>query len=224
MALFAISDPHLSLSTDKPMDVFGWGNHTERLKANWQRMVTDDDTVVIPGDLSWGLKLEDAAADLKFIDSLPGKKIIIKGNHDLWWQTRRKNELFFEKEGIHSITILFNDSVTAEGFCICGTRGWFYDAGADRKIILREAGRLEASLSYNKDTTLEKIVFLHYPPVMNNQVCDEIWQVIKKHDIKRVYYGHVHGIGYKNCVSEYDGVQLKLISCDHTGFSPIIIV
>ncbi len=224
MALFAISDLHLSLSTDKPMDIFGWGNHAERIRANWTRVVGDDDTVVIPGDISWGLKMSEALADLKFIDSLPGKKLILKGNHDLWWQTMAKNEKFLNDNSITTISMIFNNSVSCEGYEICGTRGWFFDAGLDRKVILREAGRLEASLSFNKDTENEKIVFLHYPPVFADQVCDEIWQVIKKHGVKRVFYGHVHGIGHLNCKSEYDGVKLKLIACDHTDFTPVEIV
>lgn len=224
MALFAISDLHLSLSTDKPMDIFGWGNHAERLRANWTRVVGENDTVVIPGDISWGLKMSEALADLKFIDSLPGKKLILKGNHDLWWQTMAKNEKFLKDNSITTISMIFNNSVSREGYEICGTRGWFFDAGLDRKVILREAGRLEASLSFNKDTENEKIVFLHYPPVFGDQVCDEIWQVIKKHSVKRVFYGHVHGIGHLNCKSEYDGVKLKLIACDHTDFTPIEIV
>ena len=224
MALFAISDLHLSLSTDKPMDIFGWGNHAERLRANWTRVVGENDTVVIPGDISWGLKMSEALADLKFIDSLPGKKLILKGNHDLWWQTMAKNEKFLKDNSITTISMIFNNSVSCEGYEICGTRGWFFDAGLDRKVILREAGRLEASLSFNKDTENEKIVFLHYPPVFGDQVCDEIWQVIKKHGVKRVFYGHVHGIGHLNCKSEYDGVKLKLIACDHTDFTPVEIV
>ena len=224
MAVFAISDLHLSLSTDKPMDIFGWSNHTERIKANWNRVVKENDTVIIPGDISWGLKMSEAAEDLKFIDLLNGKKIILKGNHDLWWQTMAKNKRFFADNGIKSIDILFNNSFSVEDFEICGTRGWFYDAGNDRKVILREAGRLEASLSFNKDTKKEKIVFLHYPPVFGEQVCDEIWQVIKKHNVKRVFYGHVHGIGYLNCLSEYDNVKLKLVACDHTDFTPVEII
>lgn len=224
MALFAISDLHLSLSTDKPMDIFGWGNHAERLRANWTRVVGENDTVVIPGDISWGLKMSEALADLKFIDSLPGKKLILKGNHDLWWQTMAKNEKFLKDNSITTISMIFNNSVSREGYEICGTRGWFFDAGLDRKVILREAGRLEASLSFNKDTENEKIVFLHYPPVFGDQVCDEIWQIIKNHGVKRVFYGHVHGIGHLNCKSEYDGVKLKLIACDHTDFTPVEIV
>ena len=224
MALFAISDLHLSLSTDKPMDIFGWGNHAERIRANWCRVVGENDTVVIPGDISWGLKTEEAAEDLKFIDSLPGRKLILKGNHDLWWQTRAKNEKFFASIGVTTISIIFNNSVAAEGYEICGTRGWFYDAGIDRKVVLREAGRLEASLSFNKETEKEKIVFLHYPPVFGEQVCQEIWSVIKKHNVRRVFYGHIHGIGHLNCQSEYDGVALKLVACDHTNFTPIQIV
>lgn len=208
------------------MDIFGWSNHAERLKANWNRVVGENDTVIIPGDLSWGLKLSEAAADFHFIDSLNGKKYILKGNHDLWWQTRRKMEQFFEEEKITTIKIIYNDSVQCEGYRICGTRGWFFDdvSNADKKVILREAGRLEASLNFAPEDTSERIVFLHYPPVYAGQVCDEIWSVIKKHGIKRVYYGHIHGVGHLKCVSQYDDVSLRLIACDYTDFTPIQIV
>ena len=176
MALFTISDLHLSLSEDKPMDVFyGWDNYVDRIKANWLRTVGENDTVVIPGDISWALKMEDSLNDLKFIDSLPGKKVILKGNHDLWWATMSKLNLFFEKNSIKTITPLFNSCVTAEGYAICGSRGWMCDnSEQNKKIILREAGRLEMSLKSAKDSGLQPIVFLHYPPVYADVCCEEI--------------------------------------------------
>lgn len=226
MSLFTISDLHLSLGTDKPMDVFyGWHNYVERLKANWMRIVTDDDTVIIPGDISWGLKLEDTVKDFKFLESLPGQKVIIKGNHDLWWSTMRKINAFFEENNIKTIKCLFNNSIEAEGVGICGSRGWVFDKPeADKKIILREAGRLEMSLADCEKKGLKPLVFLHYPPVYEDSQCDEILNVLKKYDIKQVYHGHIHGSGVHRSVPVFDGIAFKLVSCDCIDFSPYRII
>ena len=225
MAIFAISDLHLSFSTDKPMDKFrGWENYTERIKANWTRLVGQYDTVVIPGDISWALKLEEAEEDFKFIESLPGNKVILKGNHDLWWSTMNKFGIFLEEKGFKTIKPLFNSAIEVEGKVICGTRGWFFDAPEkEEKIILREAGRLETSLKKAEETGLEPIVFLHYPPVYDNNVCQPIFDVIKKHGIKTVYHGHIHGAGCNNAQKNYDGVRFKLLSCDCIEFTPLSI-
>ncbi len=226
MSLFTISDLHLSLNTDKPMDVFyGWKNYIERLTANWKRVVGENDTVVIPGDISWALKLEEAVKDLKFLDSLPGKKIILKGNHDLWWSTMKKLNAFFEENGIKSVSCVFNNSIEAEGYGICGSRGWFFDRPeAEKKVILREAGRLEMSIADCEKKGLAPLVFLHYPPVYENSKCDEILDVLKKHNIKTVYHGHIHGSGLHKSVNEYDGIILKLVSCDCIDFTPYRII
>ena len=226
MSLFTISDLHLSLSADKPMDVFyGWKNYMERLTANWNRVVNENDTVVIPGDISWALKLEEAAEDFKYLDSLPGKKIILKGNHDLWWSTMKKLNAFFEKNNIKTVQCVFNNSVEAEGVGICGSRGWFFDNPvADKKIIHREAGRLEASIVDCEKRELHPIVFLHYPPVYEDSKCDEILDVLKNHNIKTVYHGHIHGSGFHKSVIEYDGISFKLVSCDCIDFTPFRII
>ena len=129
MSLFAIADTHLSFGTDKPMDIFGgWSDYTERLGKNWRAVVSDDDTVVIAGDISWAMKLEEAKADFSFLDSLTGKKLIIKGNHDYWWQTKKKLDLFLTENGFDTIEILFNNAYRVGDFTVCGSRGWFYDA------------------------------------------------------------------------------------------------
>ncbi len=224
MSIFAISDLHLSFGTDKPMDVFrGWDNHTERIFANWNRLVKPTDTVVLPGDFSWALKLEDTKADFEFLKKLNGKKIILKGNHDLWWSTVKKLRDFFSQNQIDDVEVLFNDTVVAENYAIAGTRGWFYDAAADDKIIAREVGRLERSIAAAKETGLPILLFLHYPPVYGNEVCREIFDVIKKHGIKRVYHGHIHGSGFNNAVKEFEGVEFRLISCDCIDFTPLFI-
>ena len=226
MALFTISDLHLSLSCDKPMDIFyGWNNYVERLTANWKRVVGEDDTVVIPGDLSWGLKLEDSLLDLQYLNQLPGKKVIFKGNHDLWWGTMAKLNAFLKENKLDTIFPVFNNYYEAEGKAICGSRGWMVDdSEQNKKIILREAGRLEASLLAAEKSGLEPIVFLHYPPVYADVCCQEITDVLKKHKITMVYHGHIHGSGLHRVIKEYENISYKLVSCDCIGFTPYKIL
>ncbi len=225
MSIFAISDLHLSFGVSKPMDIFkGWDNHSERIEANWKRLIKPEDTVVLPGDFSWGLKIEETLEDFKFLEKLPGKKLLLKGNHDLWWSTAKKIREFFEENSIKSVDIIYNNCAIAEGFAIAGTRGWFYDDKSSKKVLLREAGRLEKSLSEAENTGLPILTFLHYPPVYSDSVCEEIFEVLKKHNVKTVYYGHIHGLGYINAVKEYEGINFKLISCDCIDFTPIKLV
>lgn len=224
MSIYTISDLHLSFSTNKPMNIFkGWDNHTERIFANWTRIVKEEDTVVLPGDFSWGLKLEETLEDFKFLEKLPGKKLILKGNHDLWWNTAKKLNEFFDENKISSVKIIYNNCAVAEDCAIAGTRGWFYDQTGSHKVLLREAGRLEASLKAAKETGLETLVFLHYPPVYGDYVCGEILDVLKKYDVTQVYHGHIHGSGFNNAVKEYDGIKFKLVSCDCVDFTPVFI-
>lgn len=224
MSIYAISDLHLSFGADKPMNIFkGWDNHTERLSANWKRLVKPEDTVVLAGDFSWSLKLEDTKKDFEFLESLPGKKVLLKGNHDLWWSTQKKLFEFFKENNFNSIDIIFNNCIVRDGYAICGTRGWFFDAGADKKVLSREAGRLETSLSAGEKTGLPILTFLHYPPVYADSVCEEMFKVLQKHNIKKVYHGHIHGSGFNNAVKEYEGVKFNLTSCDCIDFTPIFI-
>ena len=225
MSIFAISDLHLSFGTDKPMDIFyGWDNYTDRIKANWLRLVKPEDTVILAGDFSWALKIEESLPDFKFLDSLPGKKLLIKGNHDLWWSTAKKLYEIFSSNGISSVDIIFNNCAIVEGYAIAGTRGWFYDEKGTAKVKMREAGRLEASLSAAKETGLPILTFLHYPPVYNDSVCQEIFEVLKKYNIKKVYHGHIHGSGLNNAIKQYDDIEFKLISCDCIDFTPFLVV
>lgn len=228
MALFAIADLHLSFGTDKPMDVFsGWDNYTERIENNWRKVVNDNDTVVIAGDISWSMSLDNLYNDFKFINDLPGKKLIIKGNHDYWWDTMKKMKAFLNENGFDTINIIHNSAEKVdgiEGIAVCGTRGWFYDAVGDKKVLLREAGRLETSISVAEKAGLEPIVFLHYPPVYNGYCCDEIMDVLKAHKVRRCYFGHLHGKAAATAFEgEYEGIVFRLISCDHTGFAPVIV-
>lgn len=224
MSLFAISDLHLSFSCNKSMDIFhGWQNYTERLYSNWNRLVKKDDTVILPGDISWAMRLEQAKEDFLFLNSLPGRKILLKGNHDLWWNTLKKTNEFLIKNNFNTITLLYNNAVTVENYAVCGTRGWMYDAGEDNRIRLREAGRLKRSLEAAAATGQEPLLFLHYPPVYGEYVCEDFIKIIKEFNISTVYYGHIHGAGYNKTVTEYDNISLKLISADCIDFTPLYI-
>ena len=227
MSIFTIADTHLSLSDDKPMDIFGgWQDYVSRLESNWKSLITDDDTVVLPGDISWAMSLEGALEDFRFIHNLPGKKIILKGNHDYWWNTKRKMDTWLENENLDTISILHNNAFKVGDYVLCGTRGWFYDAetGADMKVLLREASRLDMSIQEGKKLGDNLIVFLHYPPVMQSQKCQEIFDVLKKHDIKRCYYGHIHGESTRHSVNDtVDGIKFSLISADFLGFCPQLV-
>lgn len=227
MALFAIGDTHLSISTGKSMDIFGgWNDYEKRLESNWKRLIRPEDTVVIAGDISWCMNLEEGLADFRFLDSLPGKKIILKGNHDYWWATKKKADEFFQKYSLDSLNILHNNAYEADGVAICGTRGWFFDAenDADKKVVLREAGRLKMSIDAARATGLEPVVFLHYPPLSQDRKCDEIYNVLVEENIKRCYYGHLHSYSHANAFNgERDGIRFQLISSDFLGFCPALV-
>ncbi len=226
MSIFAIGDTHLTFSTDKPMDIFrGWTDYVERLEKNWRAVVDEDDTVVIPGDISWAMSLEQAKKDFAFLDSLPGKKLIMKGNHDYWWTTKRKMDSFIAENGFDSLSILHNNAFRVGDFTLCGSRGWFFDAeNSDSKVLLREAGRLDMSIEEGKKLGGELIVFLHYPPVMTNMCCNEMMAVLKKHGIKRCCYGHLHGESTLKAVrGNVDGINFSLVSADFLEFCPKII-
>ncbi len=228
MSLYAIADLHLSLSVNKPMDIFGgWDNHVERLTENWNRTVSPDDTVVIPGDISWGMDLDEAKADFGYVNSLNGTKIISKGNHDYWWSTLSKLNKFLDANGFYSIKFLHNNHYVYGKYGICGTRGWINEPGesADAKVLAREAQRLETSILSALKEGLEPIVFLHYPPVYGNESNYDILDVLFKYNIKECYYGHLHGRSHKNAVcGERDGINFHLISSDFVQFCPVLIV
>lgn len=227
MSLFVIADLHLSLSSDKPMDVFGgWQDHVKRLYENWQSVVSEDDTVVVPGDISWAMGLENAGDDFKFIDKLNGRKIVLKGNHDYWWTTRAKAGKFFSENGITSIEILNNNHYRYENIGICGTRGWINDGSepADAKVIRREAMRLERSIQSAIADGLEPVVFLHYPPVFAQTTNPDILDVLIKYSIKKCFYGHLHGASCNLAINgtRY-GIDFRLISSDYLQFMPLNI-
>ena len=240
MAVYVIGDLHLSTNdqTNKSMEVFGrrWVSYVEKLSRNWRAVVEPEDTVVIPGDISWAIDLEEALSDFRFLDSLPGQKILGKGNHDFWWSTMSKHKKFFEKYDIRTISFLFNNIHETESYIIAGTRGWYLEADAMKtvtpadfeKIIARETGRLKTSLSaaaIKKQESPEKeiIVFLHFPPFWNEKRTPGIYDLLKEYGIEKVYFGHIHGNYAIPTDYTYDGISFHLISADYLDFLPKIV-
>jgi len=226
MALYAIGDTHLSLAADKPMDVFGgnWEGYVDKLKEGFAH-VKPEDTVVLCGDLSWGMSLEEAADDFAFLNELPGRKLILKGNHDYWWTTASKMERFFAENGFDTLNILHNNCYEYEGKALCGTRGWFFEENAgpqSAKVFNREVMRLEMSLRAAGDR--EKICFLHYPPLYHGYSCPEIIELLEKYQVRACYYGHLHG-GSHRLAKEgtFGNVAYYLVSADYLRFTPKII-
>lgn len=231
MSIYAISDLHLSFSTNKPMDVFGanWKNHEEKIKEDWINTVKENDTVILPGDLSWGMNFEEAKLDFEYLNQLPGRKILLKGNHDYWWGTTNKIKEFLKKNEFDNIDILYNNSFLVEDKIICGTRGWTINNNCeeDEKILKRELLRLEMSLKdgiekYGQDK--EIIVCLHYPPINENCNNSEFIKMMKKYNVKKCIYGHLHGEKHSEAIQGMlDGILLKLVSCDYTNFNLILL-
>ncbi len=229
MSVYAISDLHLSFSVDKSMDVFaGWDGYVKKIEENWKNTVKENDTVVVAGDISWAMRLEESKKDMEFINNLPGNKILIKGNHDYWWSTKTKIDNFLKENSFNTISILFNSAYPVENICICGTRGWMYNSEGDEdeKILSREAGRLKFSLDIAKKYNLEPVVFLHYPPVYGHEESKEIMNLLIERKVKKCYYGHIHVGGSKKNIVEgdYKGIYFKMISCDYINFCPILVV
>lgn len=227
MSLFAIGDLHLSFGIpNKTMDIFhGWDNYQELLEENWIRLISAEDTVVLAGDISWGMSLEQAKADFAFINALPGKKIILKGNHDYWWTTKKKMDDFLESEGFFTISIMHNNFFDYDGkYAVCGTRGWVNIPGEkqDEKVLAREVQRLETSVKAAADAGLEPLVFMHYPPIFANNYNYDILEILYRYKVKLCCYGHIHGQrGHKLCVQGvYDDIDFHLVSSDFLQFIP----
>jgi len=237
MSLFVLSDLHLSLGIDKPMDVFGtlWHDYMNRISENWKNLVTDDDLVIIGGDISWATYLDEAKPDFEFLNSLPGKKLIIKGNHDYWWESITKLNNFMAANSFDTIEFLHNTFCLYKNFLISGTRFWTMPGSDgfnsdDQKIYDREISRLCLSLeaaqtfeNKNPQTKYQKIVCLHYPPVLQNGTADEnVLSLLKKYGVKICLYGHLHGGGLKGAFDgNISGIDFKLTSSDYLGFSPL---
>lgn len=228
MALYAIGDLHLCLGAPKPMDVFGgaWEGYMEKLLAGIS-VIGPEDTTVLLGDLSWALDLNEAKADFSWIDQIPGKKIILKGNHDYWWSTAAKFYKFCEEHNFSNQYILNNNHFEYQDIAICGTRGWFYEESRsgqhDEKVFRRELIRLEASLSSAGE--MEKIVFLHYPPKYKGYECPEILELLHKYNVRKCFYGHLHGYSHGLALEGvWDGIEYMLVSADRLNFKPYQIM
>lgn len=223
MAIYAIGDLHLSGHSDKPMDIFGdhWIGHENKIKASWLKKVSENDAVLIPGDISWAMTLEKAMVDLEWIASLPGTKYLIRGNHDYWWKSITKLNLLFD-----SMNFIQNNSFIYMEYVICGARGWlcpndYKFTDHDRKIYLREAHRLEMSLkSAKQQGDKEIIAMMHYPPTNEKLEPSLFTEIFEKYNVGHVIYGHLHDETSHNCGLQgtYNGVNYRLTSCDYLDF------
>ncbi len=231
MSIYVIGDLHLAFGENKPMDIFGknWENHTEKIKQDWLSKVKEEDTVILAGDFSWAMKLQDTLLDFQYINALPGKKILLKGNHDYWWTTITSMRKFLQENNIQNVDFLYNNSYEIEDKIICGTRGWSLlgeDISEDKKIIDREINRLKLSIEdgISKYGTDKKIIaFLHYPPITQADLIRNentpFMKILHHFNIKKCYYGHLHGTSIKDAVNgEVNGIDLHLISCDAVEF------
>ncbi|MDE7098148.1 MAG: metallophosphoesterase, partial [Ruminococcus sp.] len=221
MNLYVIGDLHLCFSNpEKTMSIFaGWENYQEKIEKNWLEKVKEEDTVVLAGDISWGMSMQQAVPDFRFINQLTGKKIILKGNHDYWWGTKKKMEDFLSTEGFDTIKILHNNHYAYGKYGICGTRGWVNmpDEIQDEKVLKREVQRLETSIKSAVSAGLEPLVFMHYPPIFANNFNYDILDILYRYKIKECYYGHVHGrSAHELCITNtYDDINFHLISGDY---------
>lgn len=227
MALYAIGDLHLCLGAPKPMDVFGgaWVGYMDKLKQG-MAVLTPEDTLVLMGDLSWALDMSSAGADFAWISDIPGRKIILKGNHDYWWSTQAKFTKFCLEHGFSGLNLLNNNCYFYEDWAICGTRGWFFEEERsgqhDEKVFRRELIRLETSLKAAGDR--EKMVFLHYPPRYKGYTCQEILDLMERYGVRRCFYGHLHGASHKLAMEgTWDGIEYRLLSADYLDFRPYIV-
>ena len=228
MALYAIGDLHLSLGADKPMDIFGgaWVGYMDKLRQGLS-VIGPEDTTVLLGDLSWALDLENARADFAFINEIPGRKIILKGNHDYWWSTASKFYKFCEANDFENMEILHNNHFEYEGLAICGTRGWFFEEERsgqhDEKVFKRELLRLETSLKSAGEKP--KAVFLHYPPKYKGYECPEILALLQKYEVRQCFYGHLHGPSHGLAMEGlWNGVDFKLVAADKLNFEPWCVI
>ena len=229
MSIYVIGDLHLSFNTQKPMDIFGenWTGHEEKIKRDWLQKVKDEDLVVLPGDFSWETYLENTKKDFEYLNSLPGKKILLKGNHDYWWTTITSMRKFLKENNFENIDFLYNNSYEFEDKILCGTRGWsITDEETNEKLINRELIRLELSLQdgVNKyGTDKEIIVFMHYPPITKAKIITgqeaKFVEMMRKYKVKRCFYGHLHGTSIADAVEgNIEGIELKLVSADGLDF------
>ena len=229
MSIYTIGDLHLSFNEDKPMSVFGeiWNDYEEKIKKDWNRKVKEDDLVVLPGDFSWSMYLKDTYKDFEYLNKLSGKKLLLKGNHDYWWTTVTSMRNYIKENNFKNIDFLYNNSYKFENNIIVGTRGWILSEESEaKKMINRESARLELSIQdalKEKEEDDEIIAFMHYPPILKSNVqkneMNEFIKVLKKYDIKKCYYGHLHSSSIKDAIEGiYFGIEFKLVSADGLNF------
>ncbi len=235
MSIYAIGDLHLSLNREKPMDIFGgnWKNHEQKIKENWKNTVQDNDLVILPGDFSWEMHLKDMYNDFAYLNELPGKKLLLKGNHDYWWTTLAKMREFLQENKFENIDFLYNNSYLFEDKIIAGTRGWaLNDTENSDKMNHREEERLKLSLQSGVDNFGDKeiICIMHYPPIIeenkndaNNQSknlkVSNYVQIMKEYNVKTCLYGHLHGESHKEAFEGIiEGINFKLVSSDYLDF------
>ena len=228
MAIYTIGDLHLSYANPKPMNIFGdnWENHEEKIRKDWMSKVKEEDTVIHPGDFSWAMHLRDTYKDFEYLCSLPGKKILLKGNHEYWWTTATNMRNYLKENSFDNIDFIQTNSIEVENKIICGTRGWTLnniDTDNSKKILAREEQRLELSIkdaiSKNDDGSKEIIVFLHYPPIIKQNYDTGFLHILMKYNIKRCYYAHLHGKSIEEAIEgNIDGIEFKLVSADALDF------
>lgn len=227
MALYAIGDLHLSLTANKSMEVFGeaWKDYVNRIAASLS-LLTEEDTLILDGDTSWGMSMEEAEADFRFLEQFPAKKLLVKGNHDYWWTTVNKMSGFFAEKGLTSFSFLHNNCHFYGEYALCGTRGWFQEERQkppDAKVLNREIMRLETSLRAAGDRPI--LCFLHYPPLYKGYQCPEILALLEKYRVRACYYGHLHGpVIRRRFEGEQSGTDFSLISADYLEFVPKKII
>lgn len=233
MSIYVIGDLHLAFSVDKPMDIFGnnWENHAEKIKLNWLEKVKKEDTVILPGDFSWATYLEDTYKDFEFLNSLPGNKIMSKGNHDYWWTTVTSMKKYLRENDFNNIDFLYNNAYLVENKIIVGTRGWInsWRSQENYKILKRENDRLKLSIEdgiKKYGNTKEMVAFIHYPPFYKEVVPEEIdfIKTLNKFNIKKCYYAHLHGESHREAIEgNINGIEFKLVSSDYLKFDLIEI-
>ena len=226
MALYVLGDPHLSFRSQKPMDIFGgaWNGYVDKLREGLS-VLREEDTIILAGDISWGMSLEESTEDFAFLDAFPGRKLIGKGNHDYWWTTANKTYRFWEEHGFKTLNLLHNNCYEYGGYALCGTRGWFLDEdknGHNQKVFNRELLRLETSLKAAGEKP--KLVFLHYPPLYQGYSCPEILNLLEQYQVRACYYGHLHGGSHRLALEGMHGsVDYHLVAGDYLGFHPLKI-
>jgi len=230
MAIYAISDLHLSFNENKPMSIFGtcWKNHEEKIRKNWIENISEEDLVLLPGDFSWSMYLKDTYKDFEYLNSLPGKKLLLRGNHDYWWTTITSMRNYLKENNFEKIDFIHNNSFEYGNYIIAGTRGWVLN-GVDQenqKIYRREVERLKISLNdavnkYGKEKDI--IVCMHYPPIKKNEN-SEFLNIMVQYNVKKCIYGHLHGTSQSEVIEGIiSGIEFKMVSCDYTEFKLIKI-